>query len=380
MKNKLSIKIAVIIVATFAISGQVEAMEISAADPRTGFRNKAEVSEPKIVVPTVLEVPLGGNTSSGILIYNNTDMKPIPSMIVGEESGKLLPMNISSLSDGNYRTFQNFDLTNDGSIGRGSITLEYAEPLRTNSIRLILAEFVALPLTVTIRAEVNGTSQIVLSSLTPTSELLTFPETTSKKWTIEFVYSQPLRIVEVEAFNLDRGYSYNAVRFLAEPGKDYQIFSHPEYWGLVDMGEAPNLRDDRGVVKTAPASFREYEGFVPKDSDADGVVDFLDNCVSIANPNQEDINQNGRGDVCDDFDRDGVVNSSDNCVNDPNRNQSNVDGDDLGDVCDPDESRLTEKYPFLVWGALGFVVLAFLGLLAYTVKTARLSKADLEQK
>lgn len=48
------------------------------------------------------------------------------------------------------------------------------------------------------------------------------------------------------------------------------------------------------------------------DADGDGIDDDEDNCVSIANPNQEDLDQDGLGDVCDnDMDGDGVINAAD---------------------------------------------------------------------
>ena len=40
------------------------------------------------------------------------------------------------------------------------------------------------------------------------------------------------------------------------------------------------------------------------DSDRDGVLDLEDNCPVISNPNQQDIDEDGLGDVCDD-DKDG---------------------------------------------------------------------------
>lgn len=38
----------------------------------------------------------------------------------------------------------------------------------------------------------------------------------------------------------------------------------------------------------------------PPDQDGDGIPDFRDNCVSVANPDQRDIDQDGIGTACDD--------------------------------------------------------------------------------
>ncbi len=75
------------------------------------------------------------------------------------------------------------------------------------------------------------------------------------------------------------------------------------------------------------------------DTDQDGVGDNSDNCVTVANPNQEDADANGIGDACEgnnDYDNDGIPNDVDNCPNTSNSDQANLDNDSLGDVCDPD--------------------------------------------
>jgi hypothetical protein len=66
------------------------------------------------------------------------------------------------------------------------------------------------------------------------------------------------------------------------------------------------------------------------DDDADGVNDFdenglpLDNCPAAANADQTDTDGDGIGDACD------------NCE-EPNVDQSDIDGDGVGDVCDDDD-------------------------------------------
>lgn len=71
------------------------------------------------------------------------------------------------------------------------------------------------------------------------------------------------------------------------------------------------------------------------DTDGDGVPDRRDNCPLLYNPDQEDVEHDGRGDLCDtDDDNDGVEDTADNCVLIPNASQVDADGDGLGDACD----------------------------------------------
>ncbi|KPJ92449.1 MAG: hypothetical protein AMJ53_09350 [Gammaproteobacteria bacterium SG8_11] len=129
------------------------------------------------------------------------------------------------------------------------------------------------------------------------------------------------------------------------------------------------------------------------DSDGDGVIDFLDNCVFVANRDQRDADNDGYGSLCDadlnndrivnaadlglfkqvygtddavadfngdgrvddidlgilrsqffqppgpsnpDSDRDGIPDKSDNCVIVANSDQRDTDNDGFGSICDPD--------------------------------------------
>ena len=103
------------------------------------------------------------------------------------------------------------------------------------------------------------------------------------------------------------------------------------------------------------------------DSDKDGVGDELDNCPSVPNPNQNNIDQDIFGDACDsdmdgdgysnaeekeagtkpwspsshpvsniDIDGDGYIDLEDNCPSTHNPTQWDNDGDGIGNSCDSD--------------------------------------------
>ena len=76
-----------------------------------------------------------------------------------------------------------------------------------------------------------------------------------------------------------------------------------------------------------------------QDVDADGVPDPADNCPSVVNEDQVDVDMNGIGDVCEDDeddDNDGLPDGADNCPLVPNPDQKDLDGDGIGEVCDED--------------------------------------------
>jgi len=70
------------------------------------------------------------------------------------------------------------------------------------------------------------------------------------------------------------------------------------------------------------------------DSDGDGISNPLDNCPSVANPDQKDSNGDGIGDACGGKDNDGILDALDNCPSVYNPDQKNSYGGPAGDACE----------------------------------------------
>jgi len=66
------------------------------------------------------------------------------------------------------------------------------------------------------------------------------------------------------------------------------------------------------------------------DNDSDNVMNYLDNCVDVYNPDQSDVDNDSVGDSCD------------NCISIYNPIQSDFDSDGIGDICDPCPSNECE--------------------------------------
>ena len=199
--------------------------------------------------------------------------------------------------------------------------------------------------------------------------VINFPKNTAILWQMKFWYSQPLRITELDLKQLDlKNDITQGLRFLARTGMSYEVYFNPDRVTDIVVGEVGNLRNDIEVKRTSSYSTINNSFYKEADVDQDSIPDKLDNCVKNANADQKDIDENGRGDVCDDYDRDGVINGEDNCPDQPNRRQKDTDEDGIGNECDGEESRITEKYPWLPWTGMGLVMVVIGGLFIKTLR------------
>ncbi len=349
-------------------------------DVASVFQSYVELGTFPIKVPTVVEVPLTG------IELNRTDVALIdvatggfePTLFISERIKNEIALSaqtvsqvgsaassLSALLDNNVLTFREFSLPETGQ-GKVEIVLTGVSPVTSSSLTLLLDANVALPTSVTIRKD-GGV--IVLAATRPTSADILFPKTTSKTWTFSLTYGQPLRITEIKLRQENATVaSASAVRFLAKPEESYRLYLDPDRYVRPPVGESGNLAGTVDILRLESARLVENPAFKPADTDTDSIPDTLDNCVSVPNDDQRDVDTNGRGDACDDFDRDGLINDRDNCPEDPNRNQTDTDGDGIGDVCDPGESRLTEMYPWLPWAGMGFAALVLITLFGLMLK------------
>ncbi|MCP9766344.1 T9SS C-terminal target domain-containing protein [Lacihabitans sp. LS3-19] len=79
---------------------------------------------------------------------------------------------------------------------------------------------------------------------------------------------------------------------------------------IIEVKAVTDFSESKAIFVDATDLIRQY-----LDTDLDGVLSTVDNCVSVKNPNQEDFDKDGIGDVCDtDADGDMIADINDDCL------------------------------------------------------------------
>lgn len=347
------------------------------------YRSYQEInlSQINLKVPTVIELPLTNQFLERLnfALLDKTSDSFEPYYFKQETLSNQFPLTISTtpnisgtnlMTDSNSQTYGEFALP-ESTQGQVQISLSSPSPITSSALNTLLPDHVALPNTIEIRAIIGGENKIVLASQRMDQNTSYFPQTTTSQWFISFTFGQPLRISELRLIQENAAkINSRTIRFLAQPAHQYRLYLDPDREVNPPVGEVANLANAQDIRKTTSEAIQKNPDYIIADVDGDGRPDIRDNCVTIANPDQEDVNQNNRGDLCDDFDQDGVANLTDNCPDLPNRNQADSDSDKKGDVCDQEESRLTERHTWVPWVGIGFAALVLVILLTLTLRSS----------
>ncbi len=351
------------------------------AEALEAFKKLADIQVPNLNTPSVLEIELPDTVKAPLAVYSVDENTFVPSLIINKNKKNNLIFLSSSANDGenafdgDYSSAAHFD-TDGFTMRRSEIIFEIEPESTVDSVILHLPKNVSLPEYVLVYDLSNA--KVLLARTKLRSRVIKFPQTKTKQLATRFEHIQPLAISEVTIQGPSES-DGRLLRFLARPGLKYKLYFNAEYYPSVKYPEAPNLSDNKDIKKAELTNFVDNPLFKEADSDKDGIPDKFDNCVNIPNKDQKDLNENGRGDVCDDFDKDGVINSKDNCPDVPNRYQKDTDHDGIGDVCDKEESRFTEKYPWLIWLSMGAVALLFVFMTLVMLKNKQKESADTDK-
>jgi C1A family cysteine protease len=169
------------------------------------------------------------------------------------------------------------------------------------------------------------------------------------------IFFSSYRYVSSEEFLTEGNYVATAeatsgpwVSGYAETEADYfkKIFSDYNETIFKNQGGGPSSEKCNGIDD-------DCDGLIDEgcpDSDGDGISDVRDNCLTVYNPDQSDIDKDGIGDLCDpDIDNDKILNANDKC---PSIAASTNDGcpglllEDFEDISDWDKEagHLTSFY------------------------------------
>jgi hypothetical protein len=187
---------------------------------------------------------------------------------------------------------------------------------------------------------------------------LSFAEIRARPLELIITHSQNIRINEIKLEEANPEPKGLVVTFLAFPEVKYTLYSKTENYS--ERYNNSSLNTDAVEVVGQLSNTADNNLYLDSDADGDGVIDMKDNCPSVSNKDQKDINNNKRGDACEDNDGDGIKDGVDNCPFVANSAQVDIDGDKKGDACDKVDDRYLAQNRWILWTGIGLSMVGFL--------------------
>jgi hypothetical protein len=384
MKKVILGVLILIMIIPFGVFADGIPVEKITLEQQGAFQSVARVAENDFKVPTMVDVPIDFAKDSrlctivtdslGVIVPSTIITKDYVSTLNLSASDSFGNMNANNMIDGQENTYVEFPFIEDDNedtvVQKKEknivvIDINSDRMFKADSLHFTFDKNIQKPTRIRIiSVKKNGEEQVLLPEQFFPKDKISFPQVNTDHYKIILNYIKPLRINEITFF--EKGVptvTKNVVRFIAQPKMAYDIYYNTEEFVKTKPMESPDFSAVNSNVQRLQVESVEDNAIYKKaDTDKDGILDSQDNCISVANEDQIDEDENGKGDACEDFDRDGVMNYIDNCVLKANRKQLDKDADGIGDVCDDVESRFIEKYPWITYVVL-FIVFIIVAVL-----------------
>jgi len=128
------------------------------------------------------------------------------------------------------------------------------------------------------------------------------------------------------------------------PNTDQANLDNDDFGNACDIDADGDGANGDGAGGASATDSNDLDADITIDTDNDTVDDLIDNCLTVANTDQIDTDNDGAGNACDitpngDTDLDTIDNLVDNCPLVSNTDQANFDTDPQGDACDADDDN-----------------------------------------
>lgn len=330
------------------------------------FKSKTTLEVSGIVTPKVLlfetDDYLGGFVALQDTVTNNfLPHRVIRSTEKGSalrpyfETSKTIEGAPASLNDNRMETAMTFDPENINH----SFSFKNRNNRAITGFKIHLPAGSISPQKMTVEAKLDDNQWKPIIRNQSYRSYIVFPEITPSEVRVKLQAPNLLRINEIDVVTPDNNSHKTQIAFYASEGQSVFLWSEPEFGQKqipVSRTSSLSLKTDPKTPVFAFGETRPNPIYNP-DFDQDGIVDAKDLCPRISDPQNADIDRNGRGDVCEDPDQDGQMSHKDNCPFVSNRNQSDQDADGLGDACDDNENRVSEQSD--IWMTASFMVMIF---------------------